>query len=69
MQIFLVALVEVFGKFNLVFLLKFDIVFNEVVGSVSWFFVHLLVSFVEFGLVEQGHLDYLWVVVHLLVLV
>ena len=52
LQIFLIALVEVFGKFNLVFLLKFDIVFDEVVGPISGFFAHLFVPFVEFGLVE-----------------
>ena len=69
MQIFLIALVEMFGKFNLVLLLELDIVFDEVVGSVSGFFAHLLVHFVEFGLVEQGHLDHLLVIYHLLVLV
>ena len=69
LQIFLIALIEMFSKFYLIFLLQLNIVFDEVIGPVSGFFAHLFVSFVEFGLVEQGHLDHLLVVDHFFVLV
>jgi hypothetical protein len=58
-----------FGELDLILLFKFNIVLDEVVGPIFRLFAALLILSAKLQFVQQGHLDYLMVVNHLLLLI
>ena len=69
LKFFLVTLIKMLSKLHLIFLLKFDIIFDKVIIPVLWFFAVLLISSIEFGFIKKSHLDYLLIVYHLFLLI